>query len=113
MTGPLNPQTIRIPNLPIGQITDKNGQGTDDEMTFRYTLITNLQRLMGNEGLVAPLQDSTHITTIQNNTTKNPATGANVPTCAPGTLIYNTTTDKLMVAILVAGVPVFKEILTT
>lgn len=113
MTGPLNPQTIRIPNLPIGQITDKNGQGTDDEMTFRHTLITNLQRLMGNEGLVAPLQDSTNIATIQNNTTKNPATGANVPTCAPGTIIYNTTNDTLMVAVLVAGVPTFKTFTVT
>ena len=38
-----NNPVIRIPNLPIGQIVDENGNATDDELSFRHALITSLQ----------------------------------------------------------------------
>ncbi len=102
---------IRIPNLPMGKMVDKEGDPTDNEMTFRQALITSLQSYMGNEGLVAPSQNSTNITAIQNNRVPNPVTGVpDAYSCEPGTIIYNTTTNKLMVAVLVAGVPTFQTI---
>ena len=100
---------IRVPNLPNGQITDKEGNGTDDEMTFRHALITSLQQNFGDEGLVAPVQSATNIATIAANRIPDPVTGLpNQYTCQPGTIIYNSTNDTLMVAILVAGVPTFR-----
>lgn len=100
---------IRVPNLPNGQITDKDGNPTDDEITFRHALVTSLQKNFGNEGLVAPSQPAANITIIQNNQIPDPVTGLpNQFSCQPGTIIYNSTNDTLMVAILVAGVPTFK-----
>lgn len=100
---------IRVPNLPNGQLVDEDGNATDDELTFRQGLITSLQQNFGNEGLVAPVQDSTNIAIIQNNQLPNPVTGvADQYSCQPGTIIYNSTNDTLMVAILVGGIPTFK-----
>jgi len=102
---------IRIPNLPMGKMIDDKGMPSDNEMTFRQALITSLQTYIGNEGLVAPSQDAANITAIQNNRIPNPSTSLpDEYSCAPGTIIYNTTTNKLMVAVLVAGVPTFQTI---
>ncbi len=114
----INP-VIRVPNLPSGRIVDDNGAPTDDELTFRQGLITSLQQNFGNEGLVAPSQPNAaapndNITQIQNARIPDPITGLpNQYSCAPGTIIYNTTNDTLMVAILVAGVPTFKTVTVT
>ena len=100
---------IRVPNLPNGQIADSDGNPTDDEITFRQALITSLQKNFGDEGLVAPTQSSANIAIIQDNTAPDPVTGiSNIYTCAPGTIIYNSTNDTLMVSVLIAGVPTFK-----
>lgn len=108
------PPIIRVPNLPTGQITDNNGNPTDDELTFRHTLITNLQKLMGNEGLVAPTQTAANITLIQNNTYPNPATGAPVKTCQFGTILYNSTDNSIMISIDDgSGNPIFKTVTLT
>lgn len=94
---------IRIPNLPTGPLTKQDGYPTDDELVFRQTLVSSLQANFGSEGCVAPSQSSTNITAIQNNVLPN-----GQYSCAPGTIIYNSTNDTLMVSILVAGVPTFK-----
>lgn len=80
--------TIRIPNLPMGRIVNEKGFPTDDELTFRQVLLTNLQRLMGNEGLVIPSLEYADIVRIVNNTeTVGTITRY---TCAFGTLFYST-----------------------
>lgn len=79
MTTPL----IRIPNLPTGAITNSEGNATDDEMTFRHTLISNLQNLFGSEGCVVPTQSYSNMLLIQNNQLPNGQF-----TCAFGTCLY-------------------------
>ena len=80
---------IRVPNLPSGQITDSNGNPTDDEITFRNTLITGLQKNFGNEGCVFPTQTYSDMLIIQNNLAPNPVTGVlDQYTCAFGTGLY-------------------------
>lgn len=106
MTTISDSQVIRVPNLPMGQIVNEQGFPTDDELTFRQTLLTNLQRFIGNEGIVAPTQTNTNILSIQNNTNAN-----GQYTCAFGTLIYDATNNKLLAAIDDGtGKPIFKEV---
>jgi len=101
---------IRVPNLPTGPIVREDGFATDDELTFRQSLITSLQDNFGSEGLVAPSQSTSDITIIQDNRERDPVDPlvAGPYTCAAGTIIYDSDTDELKVAILVAGVPTFK-----
>lgn len=104
---------IRVPNLPTGPMVGEDGMPTDDEITFRQILVTSLQDNFGDEGLVAPSQPNDiapddHITQIQNNQLPD-----GQYTCQPGTIIYNSTNDTLMVAILVAGIPTFKTFTVT
>lgn len=101
---------IRIPNLNVGKIVDEKGMATLEEIAFRQTLITSLQQNAGNEGLVMPSQSAANILVIQNNTLPAPS---GEYTCQAGTFVYNTTNDTVMVAILVAGVPVFKTVTVT
>ena len=103
-------QNIRIPNLPIGPLVDDKGMPTSEELAFRQALITSLQQNFGNEGLIAPSQNAANATTIQNNQVINQATGVAEKTLVPGTLLYDTTTNTLLVSILVAGVPTFKTV---
>ena len=98
--------TQNIPDLPVSQITDKDGFATAPEYQFRQNLVQSLQSVTSNEGLVPPSQTSANITIIQNG--KNPQGQF---TCQAGTLIYNTDTNQLQVCILVAGVPTFKDVL--
>lgn len=98
---------IRIPNLPMGKVVDENGFASDDEQTFRQTLISSLQDNFGSEGCVVPSQTTANITTIQDNTYIDQATGDTVYSCKGGTLVYDTDTNQLKVAILSGGVPTF------
>ena len=101
----------RIPALPIGKMVDANGEPSTEELIFRQVLISSLISNVGSEGLVAPSQTTTDIATIVAATEQ--AQGA-VPdveyTCQPGTFFYDTTTNKVMVTILVAGVPTLREV---
>ena len=54
MTTVSDRNVTRIPNLHMGEMVDKEGYPTDDELTFRQVLISNLQRLFGSEGVVLP-----------------------------------------------------------
>jgi len=105
----INPN-IRIPNLPMGAMTDAEGQPTPEEKTFRQTLLTSLQNNFGSEGCVIPSLPTVDILTIQNNSYYDPATAATVRSCAAGTFIYDTTTDQIKVSVLVGGLPTFKVV---
>lgn len=116
-------QQVRIPNLPIGQMTDKNGNATPSEMTFRQTLLTNLQNILGNEGLVMPTQSPANVTLIQNNSILNPATELPIYTCQLGTILYSQhptdyTMDKVVIAVRNDNTypntpPIFKKVTLT
>lgn len=80
---PFKNQVIRIPNLPNGQIVDSSGNATDDELTFRHALVTQLQSLFGNEGMVMPTQDPTSAATILNHQNDQ-----GTYTCQLGTMLY-------------------------
>lgn len=110
----------RIPNLPAGKIVDEQGFPSADEQMFRQALITLLQNLFGEEGLVMPSQTTTDITTIQNNQETIPSgssgTDITVNTCAFGTMIYDETTGQAKIAVedpLTSGIPVFKVVTLT
>lgn len=77
--------TLRVPNLPIGPIVDKDGKPTQNEMIFRQALIDLLQTYLGQEGAVAPDQSAANVQTILN--------GQDISgnyTMLPGTMIYRT-----------------------
>ena len=105
---------IRIPNLPLGQIVNDKGMATDDELTFRQSLITSLQNYMGNEGLVAPTQSDAaspndFIKQIQDYRTPD-----GVYTCGFGRFLYDSTNNRMLVSIDGGGgVPAFMEITLT
>jgi len=99
------PPVIRIPNLPNGQLVDDEGNATDDELTFRHALISQLQKNFGNEGCVIPTQyEQTvpfdDVTKIQNN-----QNGQGQFTCQLGTMLYvirdpaDYTQDSVMIAV--------------
>ncbi len=108
---------LRVPNLPQGKMVDTNGMPTDDELSFRQTLITLLQSLFGEQGLVAPGQTAANVTRIQNNVTKNQgAVPVDQHTCAFGTILYESDTGLVKIAIedpLGSGIPVFKTVTLT
>ena len=105
---------VRVPNLPLGAMVNEQGLPTIDMLTFLQTLVTNLQRYLGNEGLVAPTQTATNITTIQNNTVPNPSGGSPVYTCQYGTIIYDSTNNLMkMVIDNGSGAPIFKTVTLT
>lgn len=84
----------RIPNIPGGAIVDAQGKPTAEELFFRQALLTLLQKLMGEEGLVMPQQDAANVLTIAAHKQENPGTAAPGSTyiCAFGTMIYQPST---------------------
>ena len=107
---------VRIPTLPMGKIVNEQGMPTDDELQFRQSLITLLNKLIGTQGVVPPSQTTADITLIATNQQITPlANGAynSTYTMLPGALLYNTSTGKLVVNVPVAGVPTIKEVITT
>lgn len=115
---------LRIPTLPLGPMVDANGQATPDELNFRQSLLSLLQQIMGNEGLVMPQQPTANVTIIQNHISQVPDgnTGnyLNTNTCQYGTLIYevnddsptpNPLKDEVVVAVNNgSGSPIFKQV---
>lgn len=110
---PIQRNRVRIPNLPIGPLVDKDGRATPEEMTFRQGLLTLLQTIAGNEGLVAPSQTTTDITAIVTKQQAVPGASTNIYTCAPGTFLYNSTLDTVQVTVLVGGIPTIKTVTVT
>ena len=100
MTLSSDTQVVRIPNLPMGHIVDADGLPTDDELTFRQTLITNLQKFIGNEGMVLP-----SLTTSQIDQIVAATNSLNQFTCPFGAMFYDTTLNEIWATKSVAGVP--------
>ena len=86
--------TVRIPNLPLGQIIKPDGTPTDEEQTFRQALLTLLEQIAGNEGLVMPSQPVANVLTIQNHVVQTPDASTKTYTCAYGTLLYQVNDDS-------------------
>lgn len=103
---------MNIPNLPVGKIVDEDGMPTDQELTFRQNLVSELQDNASDEGLVIPTQSTTNITNIQNHTIPNPADPMNpIYTCQFGTFLYDSNTNEIKVAIDDgSGIPIFKVV---
>ncbi len=99
---------MNIPGLPVGLMVNEDGTPTAVELQFRQTLIQELQQNAGLEGLVAPSQPAIDIATIVAN-----VDAQGNYTCAPGTLLYDTTNNLLKVVILEAGVPTLKTVTFT
>jgi hypothetical protein len=85
---------MNIPNVPSSKIVDPDGNPTSIEQLFRQQLISELQDNASNEGLVAPSQPTTNITSIQNNQLANGEF-----TCGGGRFIYDSTTNTMKVSI--------------
>lgn len=71
-----------IPNVPEGKIVDKEGVMTDGFKSFLVQLILYLQTNISNEGVVNPPLSTAQIALL----TK----------ALNGTIVYNSTTNKLM-----------------
>jgi hypothetical protein len=122
---PIQRNRVRIPNLPLGPLVDKDGKATPEEMTFRQGLLTLLQTIAGNEGLVAPSQNAANVTLIQAGATNTPgATPSTSYSCAFGTMLYVPSTavfpavpnDYFIVAMndgTVNQAPEFKQVMLT
>ncbi|TAL08462.1 MAG: hypothetical protein EPO02_12795 [Nitrospirae bacterium] len=106
----MSEQQIRIPNIPLGKMVNEDGTATLDMMTFMQTLVSNLQNYFGNEGIVAPSQDQTNITQIAANTKPNPSGGVPIQTLLPGTILYNSTTNKIVGSVLVGTTATFVDL---
>lgn len=114
---------VRIPNLPLDKMVDDQGRPSPTELTFRQTLVSNLQKLFGNEGCVVPVQSPGNVTLIQNNAVINQSTGVLNYTCQLGTILYSQhptdyTMDKVVIAVRNDNTypltpPVFKTVTLT
>lgn len=110
--------TSRFPTLPLGNITNEDGTATQEEMMFRNNLITSLNNLSGNEGLVMPIQSQANMINIQNN--KNIQ---GFYTCQLGTMLYiqdavDFNKDKVVIAVRNSNdypnsAPIFKKVTLT
>lgn len=104
MTASIGDSLVRIPNLPIDKMVDEQGNATPTELTFRQTLVSNLQTLFGQEGCVIPIQSPSGEATIINNSIINESTGMAQYSCALGTMLYiqhptDYTQDKVVIAV--------------
>lgn len=99
-----------VPNVPVDPMYEiQNGKIILSAVgkTFFETFINYFMTNFSSEGLVPPSQSAANITSIQNNRLPN----GNY-TCQFGTLIYNSTTNSLMVALNNgSNVPVFHTIM--
>lgn len=100
---------MNIPSLPVENFIDPNTNDLNPNWRiFLDQLVSVLQQNASNEGLVAPSQSTADIAIIAANQLQNSSY-----TTQGGTLIYDSTTDLLKVAILVANVPTFKTVTVT
>lgn len=105
---------IRIPILPTGVLVKEDRTASEDELTFRQSLITSLQQNFGNEGLVMPTQTNglapeNYIKQIQDHQLPN-----GTYTCGFGRFLYDATNNRILVSIDGGGgVPAFQEVTIT
>ncbi len=105
---------IPIMDFRGSKFVNEDGTLSDVAQSFFDLLTTVLIKNIGQEGIVSPTQSVSNITIIQDNQEKNILTVNNVYTCKFGTLIYDSTNNKLVVSLDDGfGVPIFKNVLTT
>lgn len=107
---------MNVPNLPIDPIVDKEGRLTAVGKNFFEQLIRELILNFSNEGLVAPTQTNSNLTSPQYmiNLIQNNQNGQGQYTCAYGTILYNATANSVMMAINNGSdAPVFKTVTLT
>lgn len=105
---------IPIMDFRGSKFVNEDGTLTEVSQSFFDLLTTILIKSIGQEGIVSPTQDSASIALIQDNQVSNVLTGNSSYTCQFGTLIYDSTNNKLIVALDDGfGIPVFKNVLTT
>lgn len=103
-------------NIPIIDFTgitfvDSNGKLTAQAAGFMNQLLDVLAKNIGDEGVVIPTQTSSNpnnVASIQNHQNQQ-----GQYTCALGTLLYDSTTNQLKVALNNSGTPLFKTITTS
>lgn len=116
--------SLRIPNLPMGRISEPDGRATDEMSTFLQSLLTLLENLFGEEGCVIPSQPVQTVLEIQNNVEVTQGASTSTHTCQFGTMIYavndedppDPTKDAFVIAVDKAdgsGEPVFKKVTIT
>jgi hypothetical protein len=101
-----------VPNVPVDPMYELQNDKivlTSQGKTFFESFINYFINNFSSEGLVAPNQSTSSINSIQNNTLPDGSY-----TCQYGTLIYNSNTNKLMVALNNgSNIPIFYNILTS
>lgn len=106
------PIAQNVPNVPIDPMFEvKDNQviltsvGKDFFESFIKFFFTNFS----NEGLVAPTQTATNLTTIQNNQNSQ-----SQYTCQYGTILYDSTDNSIRISINNgSGAPIFKTVTLT
>lgn len=99
---------MNIPNLPVGRIIEDNGNPTDQELTFRQNLISELQKNVGKYFFAPPQLSSAEIAQLELATEPSPAGGV-IYVVPFGAWVYNTTTNAIMFAVdNGSGAPIFK-----
>jgi hypothetical protein len=75
---------MKIPNVPVDNITDSEGKITDAWSSFFQNLITQMTLNLSDEGYRVPYLTDDQITQL--NTAKS-----------ENTIVYNTTTQRMMI----------------
>ena len=111
------PQISQIPDLPIDGFVDEEGNLSDAAKYFFQQLISVLQNIAGNYGLVPPSQSTADIATIAVATLTGLTYSATPPlnpyTVGGGTILYDSTLNVLKTIYLTGGAPVVKTFTVT
>ena len=100
---------MNIPNYIDTKIISAGGMWSDEWKFIMQQLIQQLQLNASNEGLVAPTQNATNMTTIQNHQNPN-----GDYTTQYGTILYNSTDNTIRIAVNNgSGAPIFKKVTLT
>ncbi len=107
---------MMIPNYVDMRVIGEDGHFTPEWKIIMQQLLTTLVSNAGPEGLVAPTQTDANLLLIQNNQVQS-STAPNTPTfiytCQFGTLLYDSDTNTLRVALdSGGGVPLFYTVVT-
>ena len=97
---------MEIPLLPVGNFT-RTEQLSHEAQTMMQALLTALSLGIGMSGFQITKLTNAQMIQIQDAEDEN-----NQKTCEYGTMVFDTTNNKLMVAKESGGIPIFKEVVT-
>lgn len=106
---------MNIPNFMDIGVVIKEGDSymwSDEWSNIIQQLIQTLQDNAGREGLVMPTLSAADILTVQNNLAQDGTTY----TCQYGTMVYDSTNNRVMIAVSDGGLPpapIFKTVTLT